>query len=311
MKIHRLAALAVMAASLLAHAYDEPTVNLGSTSFIDVAPNIQSGWAVSQYFEYYSANKLSNNSGNRLPLPQESLDVLGSITQLIYLSEKRAGVPHWGVNVIESATLGSSINDGMGDARLKARNGLGDLRVGPFLQTDTWMLNGRPFLTQRFEFDFVIPTGGYNPHYTIDPGNNVWAINPYWAATLWLTPKWSASLRLHYLWSGRNDAPPVSLGPGARDVQAGQAVHANFASEYEIVKGFRLGVNAYWLLQFTDSKINGQVARDRRERVLGIGPGALWQITSHDHLYFNYYQELDVRNRPDGTRAFVRYMHVF
>jgi hypothetical protein len=311
LKFRLLAAGAVMAASTLAHAYDEPTINLGSTSFIDVPPFLDSGWAVSQYFQYYSADKLADNRGNRLPLPNESLHVLGSITQLIYLSPKRAGVPHWGLNVIATSILGSSIDDGMGNARLKARNGFGDLRIGPFIQTDTLMWNGRPLLTQRFEFDVMLPTGGYDPHYTIAPGNNVWAINPYWAATLWVTPTWTVSLRLHYLWSGRNDQPPVSLGLGVEDVQAGQAVHANLAIEKEIFKGFHLGINAYWLLQFTDSKINGQDAPGRRERVLGIGPGVLWQVTPRDHLYLNYYREIDVRNRPEGTRAYLRYMHIF
>jgi hypothetical protein len=311
LKRHVLTAFAVMAASSLAHAYDEPAVNLGSTSFIDAPPNLQPGWVVSQYFQYYTANKLADNSGNRMRLPDESLDVLASITQLIYLSPIRVGPSHLGFNLIQTANIGSTIDDGMGDKRLKARNGIGDLHVGPFLQSDTWMWHGRPLLTQRFEFDVIIPTGGYNRRYTINPGNNVWGINPYWAATVWLTPKWSASLRFHYLWSSRNDAPPVSLGPGASDVQAGQAVHANFASEYEIFKGFRLGVNAYWLLQFKDSKINGHAVEGRRERVLGIGPGLLWQVTRNDNVYVNYYREMDVRNRPDGTRAYVRYLHAF
>jgi hypothetical protein len=71
----------------------------------------------------------------------------------------------------------------------------------------------------------------------------------YWAGTVFITPKWEASLRLHYLWNAENNDADL-------DTQAGQAIHANFATSYELIeKKLRLGLNGYFFEQITDSEI--------------------------------------------------------
>jgi hypothetical protein len=293
------------------HAYDLPNVNLGSTSFIDVPPRTDSNWVFSQYLQYYTSDKLTDSRGHQQKLPKTSIDLVGSITQLIYIAPEQPGVPRWGINFINSQTLDTNIDDGLNNRVLSSRDGFGDLRVGPFIQADTIMRNGRPFLSQRFELGIVAPVGAYDPKRTVNPGANVWQINPYYAATMWFTPKWTGSLRFHYLWSSKNTDPPASLGPNAESLQGGQALHANFATEYEVLPGFRLGVNGYWLNQFTDSKINGDEVEGRRERVVGFGPGAMFNATRNDIFYFNFYKEFEAKNRSEGNRFFVRYVHAF
>ena len=48
-----------------------------------------------------------------------------------------------------------------------------------------------------------------------------------------------------------------------------------------------------------------------REQVLGIGPGALWSFSQDSHLFFNMYFETSVKNRPEGERFILRYVHHF
>ena len=45
--------------------------------------------------------------------------------------------------------------------------------------------------------------------------------------------------------------------------------------------------------------------------VLAIGPGAMVSFSPQDHLLFNAYFEVYARNRPQGTRMVLRYVHHF
>jgi hypothetical protein len=187
---------------------------------------------------------------------------------------------------------------------------LGDLLVGPFLQWDPIMgPNGRRFV-QRIELQMIFPTGDYDADNAVNPGSNVFSFDPYWAATLFATLKWTVSWRLHYLWNAENNDPFRLLG--ADDSQAGQAVHLKFASAYEVIpKRLRLGLNGYYLQEITDKRLDGKRISDRTEQVLGLGPGLVYHFSKHDQLFFNGYWETAAENRPEGSRFNLRYVHHF
>ncbi|MCP1117978.1 SphA family protein [Robbsia andropogonis] len=292
-------------------ASDLPTVNLGFTSFLDGAPPAGPGWYGTQYLEYYTASRVNDNAGNKVGLPKQNIDIFAGLTQLVYLSRFKFAGAQPGIDVLLPWVASAHTDDGLGNVALNSRPGFGDLLFGPFIQFNPVMGANGPRFVQRFEFQIIAPTGAYDPSKAVNPGSGFWSLDPYWAATLWLTPKWSISWRLHYLWNAKNNRPLQSLGNDVDTSQAGQALHANFATEYAVMPNLRIGLNGYWLRQITDLKVNGQNVSGQREAVWAIGPGVMYSFSKHDHVMFNAYFEANARNRPEGSRVVLRYVHHF
>lgn len=295
---------AVAAAQLL------PSVNLGFTSFLDGGPPAGPGFYFQEYVQYYSAGTFRDQHGDKIPL-LGSLDAWVSLNQFIYQSDQPILFGgKWGLDVI-IPLVSLDVHPGAIPV-LSARSGLGDILVGPFIQWDPIMGANGPIFMHRIELQNLVPSGEYHNDRVLNPGSNFYSFNPYWAGTVFLKPEWTASWRLHYLWNAKNGDPNKLLFPTADDTQAGQAVHLNFASEYEVLpKQFRVGVNGYYLKQITNAQIDGHGVPNSREQVLGIGPGALYSLSQNDHFFFNAYFENQAENRPEGVRVTARWTHHF
>ena len=304
-------ALAALLLASAASAYDQPAVNLGFTSFLDGIPPAGLGWYAAQYVQFYTADKLPD-----LNLPPEyaaanpELDAWISLTQVIYQHPKALlGGANLGLDLILPAAAFELEADG---TPLTAQDGLGDLLVGPYLQWAPAMGKNGPVFVHRVELQTILPTGDYDETRNINPGANVVSFNPYWSATWFITPKWTLSGRFHYLWNAKNEDPYSPPDSGIRDTRAGQAVHANFATEYEVVaKHLRIGLNGYAFRQITDSQTNGADNDGEKEQVVALGPGVLWSFNADNHLFANVFIEMEAQNRPEGERFGIRYVHHF
>jgi hypothetical protein len=291
-----------------AAAYDEPNVNLGQTSFLDGGLPAGPGLYVLQYLQIYTADKLKDNRGVNIPTPKTEASAIVEATQFAYLSSFKIGAANPGLNVVVPVALSAGADNGLGS--LKAKTGLGNITAGPFIQFDPIMGANGPRFMHRIEFQVLAPTGVYDAAAAVQPGANFWSFDPYWSGTLFLTPDWTVSARLHYLWNGKNDDPNVALKqivPGAVSSRAGQAFHMNFASEYALTKELKIGVNGYYLQQTTDTEVNGAALRGRKERVAAIGPGLMYAWGPEQAFFLNVYKEFDAVNRPEGESIVLRY----
>ena len=304
-------------------ALDQPPLNLGFTSFMDGGPPSGPGWYFSQYLQYWSNDKVNDGNGHQIALPvpgagtvSPNVDAWISLTQLIYQSDQKLLLGgKWGLDVIVPTVYADASPSGMllpgGEPLTDNTGGVGDLLVGPFLQWDPIMGKNGPIFMHRVEFQMLLPTGKYNSAHEINPGSNFFSFNPYWAGTLFLAPRWTASWRLHYLWNAENHDPWDFYG-GASNTQAGQTIHGNFASSYEVLpKKLRVGVNGYYLNQFEDTKRDGVEVPFTQQEVLGLGPGFLWSFSQDDHLFFNTYFESNATWRAEGWRINLRWVHHF
>lgn len=294
-----------------ANASDLPVVNLGSTTFYDGAevPGGK-GWTTSLFYQNFDGSKITDNKGHKIGLPKSKTNIDSVLTQLIYQGQGGPMNSDWGFSAVLPVVTKANVDDGLGNAALDGKEGVSDLNIGLFLQFKPIMGANGPLFAQRLEADVIAPVGDYDKHTAINPGANFWSFNPYWAATFWATPKITLSWRLFYLWNGKNNDPsPETYGAGVNDVQAGQAVHLNFNAAYAITPHFSAGINGYWLNQFTDTKIDGDEVSGRREKVFAIGPGAMYAFSRQDVVLANLYFESEVRNRPEGNRFVMRWVH--
>lgn len=297
-----------------AQAYDLPAVNLGFTSFLDGGPPAGPGFYFQQYIQYFHSDQFTDKRGNDLlpSVADEDLDVWIFLFQGIYQSDQPLLLGgKWGLDLIlplVSIDVDYDTNLGFPEDN---GTGFGDLLIGPFLQWDPIMGEKGPIFMQRIEFQLIFPTGKYDDDKELNPGSNFFSFNPYWAATLFFTPKWTATWRFHYLWNAENDDPNRNF-VGADDTQAGQAIHLNFASAYEVLeKRLHAGVNGYYLKQITDTKVDGDDVSGRKEQVFGIGPGMVYHFSQNDHIFFNAYFETAAENRAEGYRLNLRWTHHF
>jgi anthranilate 1,2-dioxygenase (deaminating, decarboxylating) large subunit len=250
------------------------------------------------------------------PFADEDLDVWISVTQFIYQSDQEVFLNgKWGLNVIIPTVhidLDYSVDSNLFGFPEDNSGGIGDLLIGPIIQWDPVMGPNGPIFMHRFEFQMLFPTGKYDNNKELNPGSNFFSFNPYWAATYFITPQWTTSIRLHYLWNAENNDPNRQYG-NANDTQAGQAVHANFTTAYQFFPNLRLGINGYYLKQITSNEVDGNdvPGGGGKERVLGIGPGAVYNFSKENHIFFNLYFESNAENRPEGSRFNLRWVHHF
>jgi hypothetical protein len=304
--------IVALATALPVQAYDLPAVNLGFTSFLDGGPPSGPGLYFSQYIQYYTSDKFED-----IPdaiAADEDLDAWISLSQFIYQSDQKLLFGgKWGLDVI-IPLVSLDYSSAQGDLGLLDNgSGLGDILVGPFLQWDPIMGSNGPIFMHRIELQMIFPTGKYDENKELNPGSNFFSFNPYWAGTLFITPKWTVSTRIHYLLNADNNDPNRKYkAMGANDTRAGSAIHLNFASAYEILpKRLRLGVNGYYLKQINDTQVNGVDVPNTKEEVFAIGPGAVYHFSKDVHLFINAYFETMAEHRPKGERVNVRLVYHF
>jgi hypothetical protein len=306
--------IVALATALPVQAYDLPAVNLGFTSFLDGGPPSGPGLYFSQYIQYYTSDKFED-----IPdaiAADEDLDAWISLSQFIYQSDQKLLFGgKWGLDVIiPLVSLDYSSAQGDNGPILDNGSGLGDITVGPFLQWDPIMGSNGPIFMHRIELQMIFPTGKYDENKELNPGSNFFSFNPYWAGTLFITPKWTVTTRIHYLLNADNNDPnrKYKLLMGANDTRAGSAIHLNFASAYEILpKRLRLGVNGYYLKQINDTQVNGVDVPNTKEEVFAIGPGAVYHFSKDVHLFVNVYFETMAEQRSKGERVNVRLVYHF
>ena len=286
-----------------AQAFNQPPLNLGLTDILDGGvPGV--GTFFTEYVQAYQSDEFKDKDGNDIP-GQPDIGVLLSMNQLVHVYKHKLLGAHIGVDVllpiVSISGNGIPTNPGV----------LGDLTAGPFLQWLDTKLLGRPFV-QRLELDFTFPTGQYDKNYALNPGSNLWVIEPYYAFTWFLTPKFSTSWRIHYTISTKNDeVSPSPFNGFSTEVTPGQVFHFNYSFEYEFWKGLRGAVAGYYLKQLTEDEGSSGDISNSEEQVFAIGPALHYFFSDKFSAGLKTQWESSTENRPEGNRTTLRFTYLF
>jgi hypothetical protein len=291
------------------------------------------GFYIKEYLNYYTADKLKNDSGRTLNLARDGaeldkLEVYAASTRFLYISPLKIlggslgaqTIVPWVRTSLKLDALAPGGSSEMGEHR----NGIGDITFGPNL---SWHSQNGLFHA-AVGLDITAPTGPWNERHLVNIGTNVWSFSPVLAATVFLPchPNLSGGIKMDYSFNTRNGNFIISPSTAAKignmsltglktHLSPGQEFHFDYGMEYSLTqKGaahqFRAGAFGYFYQQTTDDKTGeGRVKHDLG-RVFAIGPGVWWTYkkwVAEAHTAF----ETAVRNRPQGINTYLTIIHAF
>jgi hypothetical protein len=290
-------------------------LNLGGTSFYDGFGRLEEGFTFLQYFHYADLSNSTLANGAQNPaLNQPIIQSEATLEQLAFTTPWRpfggavafsAAVP-----VVNFQTHFSTPGTVLRDNGL----GIGDVTFGPIYQSPVYMSGGRPVFSWRVQLQIIAPAGEFNVQKDINQGSGFWVVNPYYTFTWLPIPKWEVSARLHYVYNLRTDNfadPPPVPGLVYRNAQAGQAGFVNFAASYAFSDRVAVGVNGFYLQQFTDDRLNGANIAGSRERFLYIGPGAHLTLNESNTFNMNFNLPVFADDVTSGPQINLQLIHKF
>jgi hypothetical protein len=291
--------ISLSATSLVAQTHvAEPAVNLGDTSFLDGIAG--PGVVIEEIGDGAHEGKVVDGSGS-LVSGAGAVNSISQLTHIAWLIHRTILGGWYGTEVVVAA---AHVNAGS----VGQSGGWGALTVSPFiLQWGERKIGNLP-IDQRVVFDFDLPVGAYTRSSAVNISANAFTVHPYYAITAFPTKRIETSWRVHYLWNSTNNSPPSATG--AQSTQAGQAIHFNATTAYNLGKHLWIGPNAYYLRQITDGRVNGVPLSNSPEQVGAVGPGLVWN-SGKWFFYANGYHELGARNRPEGDKIVFRVEKIF
>ncbi|AEA60154.1 SphA family protein [Burkholderia gladioli] len=242
------------------------------------------------YTQYYVANKFAGPHGESL-VPGFRSSALVDAPRVVHT---------WG-STIGPFTLSTGaivpffyldLNTPAGHGH---RTALGDIIVQPLMlgyvnQSHTFFA----YLTG----DVGLPTGAYDVNRIANVGTNTYAFMPSLNATWFPTPDWELS---------GTALVEINSPNHATNYHSGSVASLDWLIGYSVTKQFQIGLQGFYLKQFTDDTVNGQSVNGDgfRGQAVGIGPQIRWDWAPGSSVALKYQHEFAVRNRPQGERIWL------
>lgn len=175
-------------------------------------------------------------------------------------------------------------------------NNLGDITLQPL--NINYSNKSHTFFAY-FATDLVIPTGKYSEDDVANTGNNYYAFQPQVCLTWFPSRKWEVSGAAMVEFKSENDAT---------NYQSGDVATLEYNVGYMITEKLQLGLQGYFLSQFTDDEIDGSKVDDgHRAKANAIGPQLRYDMIPGGGLVLKWQHEYSVENRPQGDKIWLQF----
>lgn len=248
------------------------------------------------YFMYYTADKLKDNSGKKVNVDFK-VDAAVDAIRFVYVTKKKLFNADIGWHVIVPIVYQHVSIDTPGSTR-QSKTGLGDIEFSPFILG--WHFNKNWHLTATV--DFMAPTGNYDKDDVSNIGRNYWTINPILAFTYISDGGFEVSSKMLYLINTTNTATGYRSGQ-------------EFLADYLIgqkIGNWNFGINGYYYKQLTDDKMRNEPANFNgyKGQCLSVGPAIQY---NHKNISLNLKYQWDtmVKNRPEGQKLWFKFIYGF
>lgn len=178
-----------------------------------------------------------------------------------------------------------------------SRTAMGDIIAQPFLLGYS---NPSHSFFAFLTTDVSLPSGAYSVNRLANTGVNYYAFQPNLSLTWFPSPGWELSTTMQVEFHSPNHAT---------NYHSGDVVSLDYVIGYSASSKLQIGLQGYFLKQFTDDTVNGQTAPGDgfRGQAIGIGPQLRYDIGPGAAIAFKYQHEFAVRNRPEGDRLWVQF----
>lgn len=239
------------------------------------------------YADYFHANALRDNSGNKVPVDFD-VKVLALAPRLVWVTNQKI----LGGDLVFHTIVPLLNMDVKVAGNKDSRTGLGDIVLGSGLG---YHVNEK--LHYVLAVDLNMPTGSYNVNRMANTSRNYWNIEPVATASYIQSEGINADIKVMYDFNFENSKTKYT---------SGQELHADYALGWGFGNGFVAGVGGYAYQQVTDDKKDGTTVEDNKGRAFGIGPSIKYDNGKGWFITAKWQQDIGVRNRAEGQNIKIK-----
>lgn len=258
----------------------------GSPQFYGAGfPPIPGTYILSQSL-YYSASRLNDGDGNKIPI-DFSIKTYAETIRILHITDIKIAGADLLTQLVVPIVHGDLEIMGHGDTQTSLADLTGTIGLA-------WHIGPHTIGTG---LDFTAPTGRYNKQNSLNIGTNHWSFQPTIAYKYFDPQGFEVSLVPRLVINTRNEDT---------DYKSGTEFYFDYAVGWN-VGPTKIGVVGYAYKQLSDDDGVGVAADGNRGKAFAIGPSLTYSFNPGLHVSGSWQREVMAENRAQGDQLWINF----